>query len=305
MPRLADLLPLTAYPYRGRQERCCLCGSGETLLLARHDRRLKRLTSVVCAGCGLIRVDPMPTEAELAEYYRTRYRADYQLVSGKPPRRHLVRTRAEAARRADLLALPRGARVLDFGCGSGEFLAEGLGRGWAMEGVEPGEAYAAHAREDGALVHSSLGTVQGRFDAITSHHVFEHLRDPLAMLRALSALLAQGGVLYLSVPHMGPAPKPAFERLHFAHVHGFVPRTLDLLAARAGLAPDPRFPRDGTTCVYAAGKAEDQPDPALAREVLAGFNPVSPLRPVLTFGWAAPTLRRLSRDIRDTLRPLR
>ncbi len=305
LPRLADLLPFTPYPYAGRRQGCSLCGTAETLALAAHDRRLKRLTSVVCAGCGLIRTDPMPTEEELAAYYRTRYRSDYQWVGKRPPRRHLQRTRAEAARRAELLALPEGARVLDFGSGSGEFLAEGQRRGWAMLGVEPGEAYAAHARTLGVRVLPGLDGAEGPFDAITSHHVFEHLRDPLATLRALVPLLAPGGVLYLSVPHMGPAPKPAFERLHFAHVHGFVPRTLDLLAARAGLVPAPGFARDGTTAVYARGESALAPDPALAQEVRSGFNAVHPIRHVLTFGWLAPTLRRLSRDVRDTLRPLR
>ncbi len=305
MPRLADLLPLTPYPYAGERQACCLCGSPATLPLAAHDRRLKRLSSVVCAGCGLIRTDPMPTEAELAAYYRTRYRSDYQWVGTRPPRRHLARTRAEATRRADLLGLPAGARVLDFGSGSGEFLAEGQRRGWAMLGVEPGEAYAAHARGLGVRVLPGLDGAEGPFDAITSHHVFEHLRDPLATLRRLVGLLAPGGVVYLSVPHMGPAPKPAFERLHFAHVHGFVPRTLDLLAARAGLVPAPGFARDGTTAVYARGESMQVPEPSLAHEVRSGFRQVHPVHHVLTFGWLAPTLRRLSRDLRDTLRPQR
>lgn len=306
MPALARLaagfVPFTPYAYQGRAEGCCLCGSHATLPLSTHDRRLKRLTTVICAGCGLLRTDPMPTEAELADYYRHHYRADYQLVGTKPPRRHLVRTRAEAARRVALLALPPGAHVLDYGSGSGEFLEAGARAGWRMEGVEPGEAYSTHARGQGAVVHSRLPTDAGPFDAITAHHVFEHLRDPLSVLRELMAALKPGGVVYLSVPDMGPSHRPAFDRLHFAHVHGFVPQTLDLLAAQAGLVPDPRFPREGTTAVYARGEVTPAPDPGLATRIHAGFNMVTPLRHVATFGWLAPTLRRWSRDIRDSVR---
>jgi SAM-dependent methyltransferase len=300
----AGFIPFTPYPYRGRQEPCALCGGAETLPLCAHDRRLKRLGTVICAGCGLIRTDPMPTEEELAEYYRHHYRMDYQLVGAKPPRRHLVRTRAEAARRVALLApvLGSGARVLDYGSGSGEFLQAGAAAGWAMEGVEPGEAYSAHARGLGVTVHPALPEGAGPYDAITSHHVFEHLRDPLAVLRRLAAALKPGGVLYLSVPDMGPSPRPAFDRLHFAHVHGFVPETLDLLAAGAGLAPDPRFARERTTCVYRPAKVAFRPDPTLAARVRAGFRMVDPVRHILTLGWLAPTFRRLSRDLRDTLR---
>ncbi len=301
---VAGFLPLTPYAYQGRREACALCGSREALPLSRHDRRLKRLTTIVCAGCGLIRTDPMPTEEELAEYYRHHYRADYQLVGSRPPRRHLVRTEAEARRRADLLApvLAPGARVLDYGSGSGEFLAEAHRRGWRVEGVEPGEAYSAHAQRLGLVVHRELPVGAGPFDAITCHHVFEHLRDPAAALERLVGALAPGGVIYLAVPHMGAAPKPAFERLHFAHVHGFVPETLDLLAARWGLAPDPRFTREGTTAVYARGAAAFRCDPSLAHRVRAGFNMVEPWRHVVTLGWLAPTARRLSRDVRDTFR---
>lgn len=298
----AGFIPFTPYAYQGRAEPCCLCGGRETLPLSRHDRRLKHLTTVICADCGLIRTDPMPTEAELAEYYRHHYRADYQLVGRKPPRRHLARTRAEAARRVALLGLPAGARVLDYGSGSGEFLEAGAAAGWHMAGVEPGEAYSTHARTQGAVVYPSLPPGAGPFDAITAHHVFEHLRDPLTVLRGLVGVLAEGGILYLSVPDMGPNRRPAFDRLHFAHVHGFVPETLDLLAARAGLVPDPRFVRERTTAVYIRGEAPATPDPTLAARIRAGFNMTTPLRHVVTLGWLAPTVRRLSRDVRDSFR---
>jgi hypothetical protein len=36
--------------------------------------------------------------------------------------------------------------------------------------------------------------------------------------------------------------------------------------------------------------------------VRAGFRMVDPLRHVVTFGWLAPTVRRLSRDVRDTFK---
>ncbi len=295
------LLPLLPYPYTGSHTACALCGGTAALPLASYDRRLKRMTSVVCEDCGLIRTDPMPSEEELGVYYRSLYRLDYQLVGDKPPRRHITRTTAEAARRVALLALPEGSRVLDYGSGSGEFLAAGRAAGWEMLGIEPGQAYASYARAThGVNVLDALPDNAGPFDAITSHHVFEHLRDPLAVLRRLVGTLAPEGVIYLSVPDMGPSQKPGFERLHFAHVHGFVPATLDLLAARAGLVPDERYPHAGTTAMYRRGESALRPDRATAAAVLSGFNRVSPAAHVLSLGFVAPALKRWRRDIRDT-----
>jgi SAM-dependent methyltransferase len=297
-------MPLRPYPYVGRPETCNICGSDAVLPLSGYDRRIKRLNTVVCSNCGLIRTDPLPTEAELADYYRHSYRLDYQLAGKNPPRRHLVRIRAEAVRRADLLApaLAPGARVLDYGCGSGELLLEGGRRHWKMEGVEPGEAYAGYARRLGLCVHADLPQSEARFDAITSHHVFEHLRDPLGVLRRLVALLKPEGVIYLAVPDMGFSPRPAFDRLHFAHVHGFVPETLDLLASSAGLCVAPRFPRERTVAVYECGTSSLKPDPSLADRVRAGFNPISPMSYILRGEWMGATYRRLKRDVADTFR---
>lgn len=299
---LARFVPLRPYSYVGSHEVCNLCGSNVTLSLATWDRRIKRLNTVACAGCGLIRTDPMPTAEELSEYYRYSYRLDYQLASDGPPKRHLVRTRREAVRRADLLAsvLAPGARVLDYGSGSGEFLSEGAGRAWEMEGVEPGEAYAGYARRMGLRVHANLPTPSYCYDAITSHHVFEHLRDPVGTLRSLTALLKPDGIIYLAVPDMGPSPRPAFDRLHFAHVHGFLPETLDLLAAVAGLRLDERFQRQGTNAVYRKGPSPVVPDAGLAARVRAGFNPISPLAYIVGGEWIGASYRRFRRDVADT-----
>ncbi|WP_043056585.1 methyltransferase type 11, partial [Enteractinococcus helveticum] len=125
-------MPFTGYPYKGAPSACNLCGSTESVVVAESDRRLKVLRSIACEQCGLIRTDPMPTVPELADYYATAYRADYQLAfAGGPPPHHLKRSAREAEFRASLLApkLTAGARLLDFGSGSGEFLAAARARG--------------------------------------------------------------------------------------------------------------------------------------------------------------------------------
>ncbi len=302
-------LPFTRYPYRGEGMACNLCGGTETLVVAETDRRLKRLRSVACTGCGLIRTDPMPNAAELDAYYASAYRAAYQFALGRrPPRHHLNRSRREAVFRADLLApaLRPGARVLDFGAGSGEFLAAARGRGCDATGIEPGRAYGAYARaEHGARVLDRLDDLAPgeSFDVVTVHHVLEHLRDPVDTLVRLAGRLAPGGVLYAAVPNMAATGKPPHERFHFAHVHGFVRETLDRAARRAGLVPHPAYRREDTTVVYRQADASDGPDlptTGLAEDLAAALGTVRPGAYVASGAWLRPMVRRNAKAIRDT-----
>ncbi|KMO21753.1 class I SAM-dependent methyltransferase [Methylobacterium platani] len=305
-------VPFTGYPYRGEGMACNLCGGSETLVVAETDRRLKRLRSVACTGCGLIRTDPMPSAAELEAYYASAYRAAYQFALGRrPPRHHLARSRREAALRAGLLgpALQPGARVLDFGSGSGEFLAAARARGCDVTGIEPGRTYAAYARAaHGARVLDRLDDLPGEeaFDVVAVHHVLEHLRDPVDILVRLAGRLAPGGVLYAAVPNMAATGKPPHERFHFAHVHGFVRQTLDHAARRAGLAPHPAYRREDTTVVYrhaTAADADVAPGPGLARDLAAALAPVRPGAYLASGAWLRPMVRRNAKAIRDTFAP--
>ncbi|KOX59920.1 methyltransferase type 11 [Streptomyces purpurogeneiscleroticus] len=306
---LQHFMPFTGYPYTGAPTACNLCGARESVTVAETDRRLKTLKSIACTQCGLIRTDPMPTPDELAEYYATAYRADYQLAfAGGPPRHHLNRSAREAAFRAELLApkLTSGARVLDFGSGSGEFLAAVRARGCEAVGVEPGRDYAAYARTHHGvevLDHADDGRFEpGTFDVITTHHVMEHLRDPADVMERLARWLKPDGVLYAAVPNMAATGKPPHERFHFAHVHGFVRDTLDLTARRAGLVPHTAYRREDTTVVYRKSDAPAGPmtAPGLAQRLAAELKPMPAATYLASGAWVWPMVRRNAKAVRDT-----
>ncbi len=308
---LRHFVPFTGYPYTGAPAACNLCGCRDSVVVAETDRRLKTLRSIACTGCGLIRTDPMPTPDELAEYYATAYRADYQLAfAGGPPPHHVKRSGREAAFRADLLApkLVPGARLLDFGSGSGEFLAAARARGCDVIGVEPGRDYAAFARKTYGLEileQADDATFAGQsFDVITTHHVLEHLRDPAETVERLARWLKPDGRLYAAVPNMAATGKPPHERFHFAHVHGYVRETFDLLARRAGLVPDTGYWREDTTVVY---RKTDAPVPALALPGLAerlarDLKPMPAGAYLASGAWIWPMVRRNAKAVRDTFR---
>lgn len=219
---------------------CDLCGSHSCVVVGRFARDLRPLVNVVCTHCGLMRRDPMPTEAQLFDYYLHEYRL--RLKGSKEPRkRDLARDNLRARQRLALLTplLKPGARVLDFGSGSGLFLKAAKEVGCAVQGIEPDARYACPMRKELDLpVHTgSWETAQfapGSFDLAAAHHVFEHLRTPTAALRRLHTWIADGGHLYLSVPDIGNPDASPLNRFQRAHMHGFTHQTLIMIALKSG-----------------------------------------------------------------------
>ncbi len=302
---LAYLMPGTPYPYTGESIACPLCGERAGTVVSRTDRRLKKLTSLCCDGCGLVRTDPIPTDAELDAYYSGEYRQDYQLASSRPSARHIDISRREAAQRLARLApgLPAGARVMDFGSGSGEFVKAAKDAGHDAVGVEPGRLFAEFARAEYSVEiisgpHAEVDFPPESLDLITSHHVVEHLRDPAVALVRMAGWLKPSGLIYIAVPDITRSGKPTFERFHFAHLYNFSPETLEMAARKAGLEPDPRFEREGTTLVF-----RKRPDvagdwrlyPEAAAHVRAALPHVSVAAHILTGAWLKPMIRRAVR----------
>lgn len=299
-------LPFTRYPYRGETVACPVCGAPGAETVARRDRRLKRLDTALCTECGLFFTNPMPTEAELAAYYRDTYRRDYQLAFLRPGSRHVAKKEAEAARRLAVLARHRDMtpplRVLDFGCGSGELVRHMAGAGHDAHGFEPGVAYAAHAAGLGSVEirtgrWSEMDYPEGGFDVITCLHVLEHLREPVAALGVMAGWLKPDGLLYLEVPDMQGYALKGFEHFHFAHVLGFSGDNLLLAAQRAGLGLAAREAPTSLVLSKAAPEAVIDLPATVARnraEYGRGIGPATYLGYHLRRGWRR-AVRRVAR----------
>ena len=173
--------------------------------------------------------------------------------------------------------------------------------------LEPGRDYATCARtHHGVEVLDEAEDPNrfpaGHFDVISTHHVLEHLRNPAETMERLARWLKPDGILYAAVPNMAATGKPPHERFHFAHVHGYVRETLDLLARRAGLVPHPDFWREDTTVVYRTTDAlvPELANPGLAERLAAALKPTPPGVYLASGAWLWPAIRRNAKAVRDT-----
>lgn len=219
---------------------CDLCGSKDRVVIGRIGRDFRRLVSVVCRNCGLMRQEPVPTEAQLRDYYARNYRLSYK-GSAEPRQRDLARDQARADERIALLApiLKPGMRILDVGSGTGTFLLTARKLGYAAQGIEPDARYAARLKQQFDLpVHSgpwyTAEFAPGSFDLVVVHHVLEHLSAPTDTIRRIHEWTADGGYLYLSVPDMKNPNASPLNRFQPAHLYGFSHETLIMLARKAG-----------------------------------------------------------------------
>lgn len=92
-------------------------------------------------------------------------------------------------------------RLLDVGCGWGDFVERAAQRGWDACGIEPSRRIADDASRRGLRVRPGtlrdLPSDWSGFDLITYWDVLMHVDDPVREIRRAIALLGPGGALYM------------------------------------------------------------------------------------------------------------
>ncbi len=162
---------------------------------------MQRFTIGRCGKCGLLISERLAPGDDVSRYYGQRYRGN----------RHSFTATFRTNQRVKLLLREFPAdfrgRLLDIGCGNGDFLRAMKSRGWNVTGTEMDERIVTELRAEDISAHATLDLstlhTLPRFDAITCWHVLEHNDDPAIILRDARQLLAAGGVFQISVPDTG------------------------------------------------------------------------------------------------------
>jgi SAM-dependent methyltransferase len=150
---------------------------------------------VRCRQCGLLYKDPLPAEF-VQRHYEDVYAHDAVSEHIDRRRRALFESFLEVVRPFG------GGRLLDVGCGSGEFLALAREHGWSAGGVEPSSRGAALARRRGLVVHGDCSELpDAHFDAVTLWNVVDFFLRPVEQMREIRGVLAPGGLVFVRTPN--------------------------------------------------------------------------------------------------------
>tara|TARA_R110002094_G_scaffold165367_1_gene149234 strand:- start:455 stop:1369 length:915 start_codon:yes stop_codon:yes gene_type:complete len=134
-------------------------------------------------------------------------------------------------------------RLLDFGCGDGETIAQAAMFGFEAAGIDVSRSRIETAGINKSPIFPDLERFDrdggGKVHAIILEQVLEHLMEPRDILVALGERLLPGGILYIAVPDCTGITVPrdfaAFHRVQpVEHVNAFTPNTLATLVENAG-----------------------------------------------------------------------
>lgn len=155
-----------------------------------------------------LETQPQPTLSRLPDYYksddyishtdsqRTLFEKAYQFVKKIALKRKLKIIKSNSK---------EGKSLLDFGCGTGDFLKEAQKEGWTVFGIEPNEQarYIANRKTNNIVFNSEYISKfkKQSFDVITLWHVLEHLPNTKEQLSLFNKLLKPNGILIVAVPN--------------------------------------------------------------------------------------------------------
>lgn len=255
---------------------CYMCGTkGVTLYEGLTDQwfgvpGLWNLKHCPRSECGLVWLDPMPTREEVWKAYKSyfthgNYSPDtarqyvnlldkfaasfckllYKIamrVTGWRKQEKIWRSKSDVMFLGQELIGSK--KLLDVGCGKGDFITRMQQQGWEVEGLEVDAEAVEYARTEKRLtVHlgslEDSGFPDNTFDVITSNHVIEHVHDPVTLIRECMRVLKPGGKLVLATPNIESFGHEVFKSdwSHLdvpRHLQLFTMKTLHECAVKAG-----------------------------------------------------------------------
>jgi len=251
---------------------CKLCGGINCKILSEKQERSVGFKLIQCKSCGFCFVDPLPPKGIQISFFEgeeapipspdlARFNRKVKRLSS-PMSRFLLQVfknykfydfktnwllkviccPAMLFTLKNIIPFQGQGRVLDIGCNNGLSLAILQSLGWKVQGVEQELSLCKEAEKLGITTHH--GTLETAnfpsksLDVVIFNQVFEHLDDPLGILKEVKRILADDGRIYIEVPNQRSFAFHALGERFYGypmHIHIFSPSTMSRLCKQAGL----------------------------------------------------------------------
>lgn len=228
---------------------CPVCNTSKfTLFLSCIDNTVSRETFniVQCNSCGFKFTNPRLEEKELGKYYKSE-----EYVSHSNTNKGFINSTYQFVRKYTLLKklqlvskFFKTGKILDIGCGTGEFLNTCKNAKWQVLGIEPDEDaramaiknYGLDVREEAELTNLP----DASFDIISMWHVLEHVPRLNERVEELKRLIKPNGVIIIAVPNSDSLDAKIYKENWAAydvprHLYHFSPKDIEALFRKHGM----------------------------------------------------------------------
>jgi 2-polyprenyl-3-methyl-5-hydroxy-6-metoxy-1,4-benzoquinol methylase len=189
---------------------CPICGSTEIndyLSVKDHSISKENFSIKECGSCGLKMTSPRPKLEDLGSYYESE---DY--ISHSDTNKGLVNFMYQKVKSITLKNKEKliskfntSKKLLDIGCGTGDFLLYCKQKGWEVKGLEPDKTARLKAKEKGLNeidnIDAFFSQDDNSFGIITMWHVLEHVPNLNKYMSQLYKILEDNGRLLIAVPN--------------------------------------------------------------------------------------------------------
>lgn len=160
-----------------------------------------------CLNCGLLYTMPRPDKEKLGNYYKSEeYYSHQENKKGFIPKiyERVKKTNLKYKYKIATAGIEIG-KMLDIGCGVGDFLHTAETHGWECIGVEPSEEAKEIARQrtKAKIIESNEleNLPDHSFDIITMWHVLEHVENLKWQVEQLQRLIKPTGRIIIALPN--------------------------------------------------------------------------------------------------------
>lgn len=242
---------MSAEPAAPPLEPCRVCGSADRAVVTRDIRDWEYGVEGAwdyarCGACGIVEITPFPSLDDLVRAYDVDYHGYRTSTEKGRVYRMLFEVKDALYKRKIARLVPKGAALLDVGCGTGAYLTRmDFLEPSRLDGIDFNGKAARLARERGVDcfqgVFGDFEAEPGTYDAVFMNNYLEHTTDPAMEAEKALRLLKPGGVLMGEVPNFRSVDRALFGRYwggnHVPrHTFQFSPASIRGLLERAGFA---------------------------------------------------------------------